>query len=196
MKKNLLMNNLSFIAGIVGLAGNIPLIIGIYRNKVKQNFIAWMLWALLDCITTASIIFQHGNFFLPLGYTFGSVSVATLLFFKKEISWTWFEMFVTILVVLCIIAWGVTGERGANIAGVSAICIAAFPLIKDTWHDPQATPTGIYCIFAVANILSIIAGKSWTIEEELYPVAVLSFTVLLVILSLRKPKIKVITGVH
>jgi len=40
----------------------IPLDTQILRGTVVQSLATWGLWALLDGIATASIVYQHGNF--------------------------------------------------------------------------------------------------------------------------------------
>lgn len=182
------MDPLQILAAVIGIGANIPLFIGIYKNKIEQNFAAFMLWGLLDIIAATSTIFQGGNYMLPLGYGFTATTIAILLVFKKQVTWSWVETITAILVFACLIIWYMAGDKAGTIASSLAVVIAAIPQGVDTFKKPESTPTGIYSLFVVANVLSFIAGKSWTIEERFYSGCVVFLTIVLVVFSMRKSK--------
>ena len=164
----------------------VPLIFGIVKNKIEQSFVAFFLWALLDIIATITSILADGNYWLPLSNAIGASTVAILLAIKKKFNWTWVESITAILVLVCLITWYVSGETAGIVASSLAVVIASLPQMVDTYKNPQSTPTLIYLVFLVANILSLIAGKSWTIEERFYPACAVFLCLVIASFSLRK----------
>lgn len=175
-------------AGVIGIVVDIPLCLGIWKNQIRQNFVTYFLWGLLDTIVFVTIFLQGGNIWLPLGYAIGSLIVATFLLIKKQFSWTWVETLVVVLIIICLFIWWKEGARAATIASVAALGIASIPQIVETWKDPDGTPTNIYLVFTLAGLLSFIGGASWTIEDKLYPGAAFILSLLIALMSTRETK--------
>lgn len=173
------------IAGVIGIFAYIVLGFKIWRTKIEQSFVAFMLWAMLDTIATTTTILEGGNYWLPLGNAVGASCVTFLLVFKK-IAWSWIETMTAILVIVCLITWYVAGGAAGIIASSLAMVIAGIPQMVDTYNKPWVTPTGIYVTFTIANVLSFIAGKAWTIEERFYPACAVFLCLMIVIFSMRK----------
>lgn len=180
-----MQNYLQIIAGIAGLITYIFLFVRIIKNKAKQNFVAFLLWALLSIITTITIFIEEGNYWLPLGNVVGETAITILLVVKKQIAWSWVETMTAILVVLCIIIWFLVGEKAAIVSASLATLIASIPQMVSTYKKPSSTPTGIYIAFLLANLISLYAGKSWTIEERFYPICAVLLCLFIVLFSIR-----------
>lgn len=172
-------------AGIIGIAAYLLLIAGILKSKARQSFAAFLLWALLDTIATITTILKEGNYWLSLSNALGAAIVAILLALKKQISWTWIETITAILVIICLNVWYFTGAKEGIIASSLAMLIASIPQILDTYKTPGETPATVYIIFLVANILSFIAGKGWTIEERFYPGCAVFLCAVIVLFSFK-----------
>lgn len=182
------MVSLSFFGALIGLLAYGPLVTGIIQNRIQQNFATWTLWATLDAIAAGSTILQHGNFWLPLGYTVGASSITLLLIFKKRATWTKFETFISVLVVICLIVWWYAGNIGGIIASSAALLIASIPQIIDTAKTPSLTPRVAYMIFTASSVLSLLGGTSWSVEERLYSAGALFTNTVILALSFRKTK--------
>jgi hypothetical protein len=174
------------LSGIIGIVAYSLLIIGIIKSKAQQNFVAFLLWAMLDFIATITTILKGGNYWLSLSNALGAFIVAILLAIKKQISWSFIETITAILVIICLIVWYVGGAKQGIIASSLAMVIASIPQMVDTYKRPQKTPTGVYVIFLAANILSFIAGKEWAVEERFYAGCAVLLCVVIVLFSLRK----------
>jgi hypothetical protein len=181
------MEILKTIGPIVGLLANIPLFIAVYKGDVKQNFSTWILWTILDIITTIAIIEQDGNYLLSGVYVFSSFAMSILLFSKKEIGWSAIDTVTTVCVFVCLFVWYVMGNKATTIASTTAVVISSFPLIKSTFLCPDPKATKVYSLFIIASLLSLIGGKDVSVKESLYPAATMGFSILLTVLSLRKP---------
>jgi hypothetical protein len=179
---------LQVIAGIIGIIAYFPLIVGIIRNKIEQSFAAFLLWGMIDTIATITTVLEKGNFWLPLANAVGSCIVTTLLAIKKQISWTWIETMTAFLVAVCLLVWYTTGEIAGIISSSLAVVVASVPQMVATYKTPATTPTGSYVIFLTANIMSFVAGKSWTIEERFYAGCSVFLCLVIVVFSLRQSK--------
>jgi hypothetical protein len=172
-------------AGIIGIAAYLLLIAGIMKSKARQSFAAFLLWAMLDTIATITTVLKEGNYWLSLSNALGATIVAILLALKKQVSWTWIETTTAILVIICLNVWYFAGAKKGIIASSLAMVIASIPQMLDTYKTPKETPTIVYIIFLVANILSFIAGKEWTIEERFYPGCAVFLCSVIVLFSLK-----------
>ena len=85
-----------------------------------------------------------------------------------------------------LVAWATAGESAGIIASSLAVVMASIPQMVDTYKKPESTPTMAYVIFTIGNVISLIGGKSWTIEERFYPACSIFLCVVIVVLSLRK----------
>lgn len=182
---------IQLIAGIVAFIAYIPLAIGIFRDTAKQSFAAFLLWAMLDTIAMATTWIQEGNHWLALGNVIGSTAITVLLIVKKQVSWSRIETITAFLVIVCLTIWYSMGETAGIIASSLAVVIASFPQMVDTFRNPSGTPQIAYLIFLCGNILSLFAGREWTIEERFY--AACSTFICAVILLLSTSKTKVAT---
>jgi hypothetical protein len=159
---------LQLLAGIIGFCAYIPLTFAIFRNTASQSFAAFFLWGMLDAIAMVGLILQHGNFWLPLSNVVGTATIASLLIVKKQVYWSWIETLTSILVLICMVIWFLTGDTGAIVSSSIALVIASIPQMADTYRRPKETPTLVYMIWLGANLLSFLAGKAWTINERFY----------------------------
>lgn len=146
-----------------------PLFRGIIRDEIRQSFATWALWVSLDAIALFSIMQQKGNFILVGLYTICGTLITLTLIFKKQVFWSTFETVVLTLVIGCLVIYSMSGPLWATISSTIALCISGAPQVRDSYRSPNKTTGVIYYGYAVANSLSLIGGKSWTIEERFYP---------------------------
>ncbi|RAW00550.1 hypothetical protein DQQ10_13200 [Pseudochryseolinea flava] len=159
---------MQLIAGIIAMIAYIPLIVGIARNKAEQSFAAFLLWALLDSIATITTYLEHGNYWLPFSNVIGTITVTLLLVVKRQVSWSWVENVTAFLVIICVAIWYSAGEQAGIVASSLAVVIASIPQMVDTFKRPRTTPVLSYILFFSANVVSFLAGRTWTIEERFY----------------------------
>lgn len=180
------MKELAYLGAFVGMVFNIPLLIGVLNNKIKQNFVTYLLWGIMDIILVVTIFRQGGNYWLPLGYGIGSLSVAIALMLKVRASWTRFQTMVVILTFCCMVVWVIIGNRAGNIATTVAIGIASIPQMRDTYKYPEETPTWLFFGFGLAALLSFFGSNDWTVEDKLFPLGSFIVCSIITILSTRK----------
>ena len=186
------MNAFVLASGIVAALTYVPFCRQIKNGKTIQNLPTWVLWTVLDVIIAASIIANGGNFVLSAVYAIGSGASAFFIFkSKSKFSWTWFETMVAVLVLASMVVWYFSGSKVATVASTLAMVIAGIPQLVDAWKKPwEMPPLAIYSGYVAASLLSVAGGKSWTVEERLFPVAACVLCLFIVIFSLRKFWIK------
>ncbi len=176
---------LAIIGGVIGLLANVPLIFGIVSGKVKQSFLTYLLWGVLDGVALITIILQDGNFWLPLGYMVGALLVAFSLVFKGRVEWGKIETLVLIFIGITLVFWAMFGSKVALISSVIALATASIPQIIQTCKKPKETPSWIYFLFTLSGVLSLWKGE-WNVENKLYSLNIILICFLIFLLSLRK----------
>jgi len=160
----------------------------ILSGKIKQNLITWTLLLLLDVVIVGTLIVQHGNWQLPATYTCGCTCIVICILFKRNIAFTVDDLYMCILVIICIACWKISGPWWATIFATMSSLIASRPQLKDVYRDPEKAPSFAYFGYIVVNALSTIGGKSWTVEERFFPGAMVVLSLAFFLISIRNPK--------
>lgn len=174
------------LSGGIGMLAYVLLIVALLRTTTEQSFAAFLLWALLDLIATITTMLAGGNYWLALANAIGSSVITLLLIYKKQVAWSWVESMTAVLVLVCLGIWYAAGERAGIVASGLAVVIASVPQMVDTWRKPEATPVVAYLIFLLANVVALIGGRAWTIEERFYACCGIFLCSVITIFSLRK----------
>jgi len=180
------MIELKLLGALIGMTPYIPICIGIYMGKVKQNFASWVLWTMLDAIATFAAFLQNGNYKLQAGFTIGSIAVILFLAAKTKLIWTKFETIVSLLVLICLCVWYFIGNDAGIISSVIALIIAGIPQALSTLKKPSDTPTIPFLLFSLGGLFSFLGGKEWTIKERLFSGETVIFCFLIALLSMKK----------
>src|SRR5690349_677978 len=119
---------LSAAGGILAILLFIPMFVRVVREcGTGQSFTSWLLWGVLDSILIGSLIEQHGNFWIVVGFALGDLAIAGALAYQKRFGWGRCETVVLGLVIVCVIGWKISGPRAATIFSVAAVIIAGIP---------------------------------------------------------------------
>jgi hypothetical protein len=161
---------LKIAGGALALLLFIPLIRALIKEGTEgQSCATWFLWALLDTILTVSVIEQHGNFYLPLGFAIGDASLVILLLLKGKFRWSLFETVILLMVIGCLAGWKLAGPKIATISATMGICVAGIPGLIEMLKHPQRAIGNIWAWYVVANLLGFFGGSAMTIEERFAP---------------------------
>lgn len=162
----------------------------LHHGHSTQNFLTWILWAMLDGVVTITLYLQGGNFLLVGFYVVGSSVVAWFVYKAGGVSeWTWFESLIVALVIVCVIIRQLSGDYWASIAGTLAIITAGIPQLRDAYRTPEKMSFAAYVGFLFANGFSTLGGKEWSVPERFYPAMCTVYTlVFLGVIALRRRK--------
>lgn len=167
----------------------VPLIIGTLKNKFdkSQVFTTWFLYFLLDIITMFSSNKLDGNYVILFGFAVGSFIMAFILLYQGRIGWSWLESVVTILIILCIIAWYYSGPYWALIFGIGSESIVGIYLIIKTFTNPTVKYNLLaYIMFLIVSIIAIFDGKDWSLEQVGFPICETILNIIIIIPLFKK----------
>jgi hypothetical protein len=161
---------LKIAGGLLALLLFIPMIAGIMQDGAEgQSGATWLLWGALDAVLTISIIDQHGNFLLPLGFAIGDLLVVTVLVAKGKFRWGVFETIILMMVIGCIVAWKFSGPRAATISATVGVCIAGIPGWLAMLKQPKRKVGNVWAGYVLANGLSFFGGTAMIVQERFAP---------------------------
>lgn len=165
----------------VTIIAYIILVVDVIKNNGKsQNFFTWFLWGILDSILLITTFREKGSdLAIITGCVIGSFFVAISLLFVKKIKWRKDESQILLLVIITMIIWIWSGSNLVGIVfAVASEMIAGIPLMKASWQNPGSRLTLVsYLFFIVSYVLSIISAPNWEIENVLFPVAFLIYSI-------------------
>ena len=169
---------LDFTIFIVTIIAYIILIADIrIHDGISQNFFTWLLWGVLDSILLVTA-FKEKSADLPIiaGCVLGSFSTTISLW--KKIEWTEDETRDLILVIITVIIWKFShSDLIGLICAVISEIIAGIPLMKSSWKIPGSQLTLIsYLTFIASYVLSIVNSPDLKVENLLFPVAFLIYS--------------------
>lgn len=180
------MNALEILSGVITIPVYLLLFHHLKKGNTKENLLSWILWVILDVIVLESVISKHGNFILQLSYVIGGTCIVITIFKSSERTWDLFKLGVVLLVGVCIYLREKSGPSAATVMGTIAVLIAGVPEIIDAYKKPEDTSFLVWLGFMLACVISIFAGKDWSIEERCYPTCCSVLCFVIAALSSRK----------
>ena len=167
----------------------IPMICRVFRDGgAGQSFATWVLWLALDGVLVGSLIAQHGNYLMALGFTIGDAVLASVLLAKGRVTWGKFENVILFLVVVSLVVWGCSGSKMATIVSTLGCLIAGLPGLVGLWRNPERGLGKVWAGYALANALSYLGGTAMTVEERFPAGAFALFAVPMFLASRRKKR--------
>lgn len=175
----------------------IPLLVFLYivllweifkTGGAGQSFATWILWVSLDVIALFTIGEKDGNTLVLILYVCGGTCITISLICTKQFKWTWFEWVILAMVCVCLYSWKKAGPTLATIFSTIAVVVSGFPQLKEFWNTPNWHAARIYWGFLVVNILYVLAGKDWSIEQRFYPICCVFLCLTLAIVASLKPR--------
>ena len=183
---------LAVIAALLAIAGNLPYLWDILKERVKPHPYTWLVWSMVSGIiffgqvakgagigalpTAASEIFTIIIFLFSLKYGFKGITKTDTTFL--------------LLALAGIIPWILTNDPTLSVIIAVGIDLIAFaPTIRKTWlHPPTETPV-LYGSNVLRHILALFSLQAYNIATTLHSVAMVTANTLMVILILaRKSK--------
>jgi len=175
---------LKIAGGVMTFLLFIPMIVNTLKfGGGGQSFATWLLWAALDGILIFSVVEQHGNFLVALGFAAGDVVMATILLCQRHVRWSRFETIILLLVIACLIVWKSSGPMVATIAATLGGCISGLPGLVTLWRNPNRRLGNIWAGYAVANGLAFLGGTAMTVAERFVPGVFTVFSLLMFMAS-------------
>jgi hypothetical protein len=157
------------------------------KHKVNQNITSFILWFLLDLVGSWTMYQEHGNYQLSLAYAVGCAGI-TLCLLKRHTKFKFekYEKITSIAVLITVVVWLVNGPMYAIVCTSFGVVVSSIPQIEDAARLPEEMPFVISVCYFFVNLLSILGGQDWSIEERLIPFVNMMVSIVLSVLSARK----------
>jgi hypothetical protein len=163
-------NKLSILSIIIGALAYLYMVLMTIKGTGEGlSLSTFGLWAALAWITSFSMLKQGANPAVPMVYGLGSTATTIVLLIKGRYGWTGFDTTIAISFAACVCLLLTSGPRWALVLSVFSSVLTATPFIVMTWTNPQGSPIVANTGFLLANILSFVSAKAWTLEDKLYP---------------------------
>lgn len=175
------------IAGLIlALVGYGWLCYGTLFKGVVQPLSATLLWAALDGLAAWTAFDANGNWLLPAGYTAGCMAAIAVTVYKRHTQFLRSDAWIGGLVLICVAVWLGVGNLAGLIASSVAVFIAGVPAMIHYAKKPEEGVFGVWVLFSVAAIFSLLGRKSDLIEDWIFGVFALLGAGLITLIIGRK----------
>jgi|SRR3989338_7144258 len=181
---------LAIIAALLAIAGNLPYLLDILKQRVKPHPYTWFVWTLVS----GTVFFGQ----LAKGAGIGALPTAaseifTLIIFLFSLKYG-FKGIKTIDTIFLLIALGGIGiwfltkdPTYSVIIAVSIDVIAFVPTLRKTWEYPRTETPILYGTNVLRHILALFSLQSYNIATTLHSIAMITTNTLMTgIIVLRK----------
>ena len=181
---------LAIIAALLAIAGNLPYLLDILKQRVKPHPYTWFVWTLVS----GTVFFGQ----LAKGAGIGALPTAaseifTLIIFLFSLKYG-FKGIKTIDTIFLLIALGGIGiwfltkdPTYSVIIAVSIDVIAFVPTLRKTWEYPRTETPILYGTNVLRHIIALFSLQSYNIATTLHSIAMITTNTLMTgIIVLRK----------
>lgn len=184
------------IASLTLLALIVPYIRSIIHSTTRPSAVSWFGWALLFAIATAAQASKGLDWSLavPLISTLSTSIIAVTALRMGRVVWTRADGACIALALLAIVLWTITREPlTAIILSIIADMFVTIPTIVKTYEDSTSEPALLWVLYVVAITAEVVATRSFTLYNLLFPVYTIIFSATIAGLALRSAPAKTST---
>jgi len=171
----------------------IPYIASILKGTVKPHVFSWAIWS----ITTLTVFFAQWSEGAGVGAWSTGISgcvtvlIAVLAFIKHaDITITRSDWIFFILAILSLPLWYVTSDPVWTVVILTSIDVMAFvPTVRKTYIMPFSEPIIFFAIFALRDLLVILALEHYSIATVLFPASISISCILLITMMLYRRRV-------
>ena len=167
---------IAVIAATVAIAGNIPYLIDVIRQRVKPHPYTWLVWTIVSGVTFFGALQKGaGVGVIPIA----SAEIFTIIIFLfslrygfKNISRT--DTYFLIVALLGLVPWAITKDPTISIIIVVSIDLIAFiPTLRKTYTHPHSETPILYSMNVVRHILTLFSLQAYNIATMLHSIVMI-----------------------
>jgi hypothetical protein len=167
------------IAGILTLTGFIPYWRAIVQRKTRPNRTSWWIWTIVGIIIAVSYRASgaESTMWVPITYVIGPFCTALLAIKFGEDGWTKLDTICLIGVGIGLILWGMYRSPYLTLGlNIGIDFLGALPTIRKSIRDPFSEDLFSWLLFALANIINLLAVDLWAWQIVVYPIYMVLIT--------------------
>ena len=185
---------LAAIAMAITIVAFYPYLRGIIQDAIKPHVFSWVIWAVTTLVVFIAQVQEHGGVGAwPIGLSGAITSVIAVLAYAKraEVSITRIDWLFFILAMASLPLWYFTADAMWAVILLTAVDLFGFaPTLRKIFIDPYSESLLFFALFALRNILVVLALEHYSLATVLFPAAVAAACVLAITLMLvRRAKV-------
>ncbi|WP_221794996.1 hypothetical protein [Oceanobacter mangrovi] len=181
--------------GIVGivltLVGFYPYVRGIATGKVKPHLFSWLIWAMTTLVVFVAQLQSGGGAGAWTMGVSGSITlgIAVVAWLRhSDISISRSDWLFLLAALSSLPLWYLSSDPLWAVVLLTLVDLAGFvPTGRKVWSRPDSESLAFYSLFAVRNLVSVLALEVVSVATALFPLAMtLACVLLMLIMVLRR----------
>lgn len=181
---------MSVLAMAVTFAAYLPYIYGIVRGRTRPHVFSWVIWGIT---TTIVFLVQLAERSGPGGWSIGvsgavTILIAVLAFlYRSDNSITRLDWLFFLAALSSLPFWYFTSSPLTAVIILTTVDVLGFgPTLRKVWSQPYTEQPGFFSLFMLQYILVIAALETWSLTTLLFPAAMVTSCLCVVVLILYR----------
>lgn len=184
---------LSFIAIVLTLAAYIPYIRAIFSGAIKPHVFSWVIWGATTLLAFLAQLEANGGVGAwPIGVS-GSITIfiACLAYLKRaDVTITKSDWLFFVAAMSSLPLWYLTSDPLWAVVMLTTVDVLGFgPTIRKAYHFPFSESLLFFGLFAVRNLLVMMAFENYSMTTLLFPAVIATVCVLLMMMIAHRRRL-------
>ena len=177
---------LSFVAIVLTLAAYIPYIRAIFSGTIKPHVFSWVIWGATTLLAFLAQLEANGGVGAwPIGVS-GSITIfiACLAYLKRaDVTITKSDWLFFVAAMSSLPLWYLTSDPLWAVVMLTSVgVLGCGPTIRKAYHFPYSESLLFFGLFAVRNLLVMMAFENYSMTTLLFPAVIATVCVLLMMM--------------
>lgn len=177
---------LSAVAITLTLIAFYPYLRGILQGTTKPHVFSWIIWASTTLVVFLAQLQAGGGVGAwPIGVS-GAITalIATIAYVKRaDITITRTDALFFVAAMSSLPFWYATSDPTWAVVVLTVVDLLGFgPTVRKAYAEPHSESLTFFGLFALRNIIVVIALESYSVATVLFPAAVAAACILLILL--------------
>lgn len=162
---------LTFLSGILFLAGFVPYAFSILKGKTKPAKASWVIWVTLDTITLAGMMAKNSVNGQIVGAVVGGWLIVALALKYGVRGWTSLDRFCLGGALGGVALWVAFNSPVMGLSvSVSIVFLGSFPTFVSAWRNPNREDKVAWTLFWISCVFAVVAIPKWTLQDAMQPI--------------------------
>jgi len=187
---------ISAIAIVLTLVAFLPYVLAIISGRTKPHVFSWIIWGSTTFVVfLAQVEAKGGVGAWPIGIS-GIITlwIALLAYLKRaDISITKIDWLFFVSALSSLPLWYLSADPLWAVIVLTVVDILGFaPTLRKAYYAPYTEPLLFYALFAVRNMLVILALEFYSVTTVLFPAAIaIACVALMLVITIRREHLSI-----